>query len=328
MLPLSTRQGTAFNQPLSLDTSSVTNMREMFGVRSARALPSASTVRASLLLAPPTTPPHAPACLPACRPSSYGAPFFSAERVGVQPAAELRHIPRHRHGSHVYGALCACPALSLLGASLLLVPPTTPPHPPACLPACRPPLYASPFYSAGHVGIQPAAEPRHVQRHRHGVHVSRAFRACPALSLHSRGLPAACATDHRTPPFRLLARMSPLLLCFPPCFSSAERVGVQPATELRHVQRHEHEVDVWGALRACPALSLHSWAFAARCLHRRRFHMPSCLPARMSPLLPCLPFYSAAHIRAVRREQAPHPLCMVGQCCVCQPVFWQYGLRL
>ena len=42
-------------------------------MRSARALPSASTVGASLLLAPPTTPPHPPACLPACRPSSYAS---------------------------------------------------------------------------------------------------------------------------------------------------------------------------------------------------------------------------------------------------------------
>ena len=36
-----------------------------------------------------------------------------------------------------------------------------------------------------------------------------------ARALHSRGLPAACATDHPAPPSRLLARMPPLLLCFP-----------------------------------------------------------------------------------------------------------------
>ena len=97
MRSLFTRQGaSAFNQPLSLDTSRVTDMALMFYVRSARALPSASTVRASLLLAPPTTPPHpAPASLPACRPSSYAFPSYSAGRVGVQPAAELRHVQRH-----------------------------------------------------------------------------------------------------------------------------------------------------------------------------------------------------------------------------------------
>jgi hypothetical protein len=40
MLLPSTRQNTyAFNQPLSFDTSKVTNMYHMFYVRSARALP-------------------------------------------------------------------------------------------------------------------------------------------------------------------------------------------------------------------------------------------------------------------------------------------------
>ena len=38
-----------------------------------------------------------------------------------------------------------------------------------------------------------------------------------------------------------------------PPFYSAGRVGVQPAAQLRHVQRHDHVPDVRGALRACPA---------------------------------------------------------------------------
>ena len=46
---LSTRQGaTAFNQPLSFDTSSVTNMGGMFVVRSTHALPPQALVRPSL----------------------------------------------------------------------------------------------------------------------------------------------------------------------------------------------------------------------------------------------------------------------------------------
>ena len=54
---------------------------------------------------------------------------------------------------------------------------------------------------------------------------------------------------------------------------------------------------------------------------------PPLLHARPSPsphvaLLLCLPSYSAGHTRVVRREQAPHPLCVVGQCRVCQ----QYAL--
>eukprot|EP00964_Phaeocystis_antarctica_P002112 scaffold1105_cov54-Phaeocystis_antarctica.AAC.6 len=32
-------------------------------------------------------------------------PFDSAVGVGVQPAAELRHLPRHEHEPHVRGAL-------------------------------------------------------------------------------------------------------------------------------------------------------------------------------------------------------------------------------
>ena len=61
-MPLpSTRQGAhVFNQPLSFDTSKVTNMNKMFGVRPARALvPNSleSGIPPSMPLAPP--PPHA-----------------------------------------------------------------------------------------------------------------------------------------------------------------------------------------------------------------------------------------------------------------------------
>ena len=55
MLTLSTRKGaSAFNQPVSFDTSNVTSMAGMFSVRSARALPLTSIVGPSLLLAPTT----------------------------------------------------------------------------------------------------------------------------------------------------------------------------------------------------------------------------------------------------------------------------------
>eukprot|EP00964_Phaeocystis_antarctica_P060558 scaffold36116_cov58-Phaeocystis_antarctica.AAC.2 len=39
-------------------------------------------------------------------------PFDSAERVSVQPAAEFRHVERHKYGQDVSGALRACPAHS------------------------------------------------------------------------------------------------------------------------------------------------------------------------------------------------------------------------
>ena len=38
-------------------------------------------------------------------------PFDSAERGGIQPAAQLRHVQRRRHGLHVPRALRACRAL-------------------------------------------------------------------------------------------------------------------------------------------------------------------------------------------------------------------------
>ena len=248
MVPLTTRQeSSAFNQPLSLDTSRVKRMGWMFDVRSARALPSsACTVGAfrGVPAACATDHPTPPSRLLArMSPLLLCSPLFPRQdaRAFNQPLSLDTSSVTDMRSMFMVRSARALPAPSTVGATLLLAPPTTPPHPPACLPACRASSYASPFYSTGRVGVQPAAEPR-------------------------------------------------------------------------HVPRHSHAVDVSGALRACPALSLDSWAFPARGLHRHRFHMPSCLPARVSPLPPCLPFYSAGHRRAVRREQDPHHLCMVGQC--------------
>merc|ERR1712086_940642 len=82
----------AFNQPLSFDTSKVTNMYGMFQVRSARARAlslESGPPRACRLRRRHPTPSHLPG-----RTSSRIAcpPFDSAERVQVQPAAQLRHV--------------------------------------------------------------------------------------------------------------------------------------------------------------------------------------------------------------------------------------------
>ena len=98
---LSTRQGTtAFNQPLSFDTSKATDMSYMFYVRSARALrPIPSRVFACTLLAPPpshTLPPPSPHA------AHFVCPLFhSAGRDGVQPVSEFRHVQCHNHELHV-----------------------------------------------------------------------------------------------------------------------------------------------------------------------------------------------------------------------------------
>ena len=60
----------------------------------------------------------------------------------------------------------------------------------ATLPAC--------FDSAGRVGVHPAAESRHVQRHKHGPHVSGAHSRL-APNLHSPSLHAANTAATRRP---------------------------------------------------------------------------------------------------------------------------------
>ena len=72
----------AFNQPLTLDTSSVTDMREMFAVCScARLIPTQQ------FCVPTRTSP----------PVVYAPHFESAVFEGVRPAAESRHVQCHNH---------------------------------------------------------------------------------------------------------------------------------------------------------------------------------------------------------------------------------------
>ena len=107
--PLATRQGAStFNQPLSLDTSNVTNMNRMFKVC---ALASASTAEpfpvhaANSEAAHPTTRTSGPA--------SYARPCDSAGCEALQPAAELQHYQGHQHTENIYSALSPCPAPDL-----------------------------------------------------------------------------------------------------------------------------------------------------------------------------------------------------------------------
>eukprot|EP00964_Phaeocystis_antarctica_P004953 scaffold2698_cov48-Phaeocystis_antarctica.AAC.5 len=105
------RQGaSAFNQPLSFDTSSVTNMGYMFSVRSspcpAPNLQSSPPLHAACTavarrLRPPGTLHLAPHCMPFFR--------LSVVRVGVQSAAELRYLQRHNHVQDVPRALLPVP---------------------------------------------------------------------------------------------------------------------------------------------------------------------------------------------------------------------------
>ena len=92
----------AFDQPLSWDTSSVTNMYQLFSVRCSplprppicsRTLSPARCVHTASRRLPPPGPQPAPHRVPCLRPS--------AVRVRLQPAAELEHLPRQAHRQHV-----------------------------------------------------------------------------------------------------------------------------------------------------------------------------------------------------------------------------------
>ena len=92
-----------FNADISSwDTSSVTDMGSMFLVRSAPAYPHPPQAVPSCTLLAPLPPPHALAPPgPHVAPSSYASFFYLAGGACVQPAAELRHVQRHKHAQYV-----------------------------------------------------------------------------------------------------------------------------------------------------------------------------------------------------------------------------------
>ena len=95
--PLCTRQGAyAFNQPLTFDTSSVTDMQYMFSVRSAPAHATHSPVGPTPRVTQATAP--APSRLLALRIARMLClPLDSAEHECVQPVAEYQHVSGHSH---------------------------------------------------------------------------------------------------------------------------------------------------------------------------------------------------------------------------------------
>ena len=105
--PFDSRQyASAFNQPLSFETSGVTSMAYMFFVRSSpcpapnlQSSPPLHTICTAVarLLPPPGTLHLFPHRMPSIR--------LSAVRASVQPAPELRNVRRHKHDLHVQRAL-------------------------------------------------------------------------------------------------------------------------------------------------------------------------------------------------------------------------------
>jgi len=84
-LPSTRQSASAFNQPLSLDTSKVTTMYGMFEVRPARALTLTPSVGPSprVHAACAATTSHPPASWPAPRPASHAPPFDSRQSMSA-----------------------------------------------------------------------------------------------------------------------------------------------------------------------------------------------------------------------------------------------------
>eukprot|EP00964_Phaeocystis_antarctica_P074400 scaffold45742_cov55-Phaeocystis_antarctica.AAC.4 len=78
---------------------------------------------------------------------------------------------------------------------------------------------------------------------------------------------------------------------------SAEREGVQPAAELRYLQRHEHAIRVCGALLPMPCSISAAEPSPAHCVPRGR-PPPPAVPARTSPRTACPPFDSRQYAKA------------------------------
>ena len=114
---------------------------------------------------------------PACRPSPV--------RDGLQPAAQLGHVPRHEHGLNVLRALLPAPASQICSRALSPVHAARAPQSlaafrllwPAARPAHRVPCLRP---SAVRDGLQPAAQLGHLPRHEHVRHVLRALLPAPA----------------------------------------------------------------------------------------------------------------------------------------------------
>ena len=119
--------------------------------------------------------------------------------------------------------------------------------------------------------------------------------ACSKSAVEPSPLRAACAAvarrllppgphvvPHRMPSFRL----------------SAERGGVQPAAELRHLQRHGNELHVLRAPLPVPCPQPAVEPPPARCVRRGHLRSTSHLPGCSSPRIMCPPFGSRQYAMA------------------------------
>ena len=273
-------------------------------------------------------PPRPPASIPAC--AALHVPLCdSAGRVGVQPAAELRHVQRHEDARHVSGApptRVPCPPVSdrILGARC--VHRHRPPRPRASIPGSRAPWSRPRVSLSIYLSIpvsrvvtrqdatafnQPltfdtSSVTDMSQMFNVGPPPPHACRAkCPVgSSVHTLRAPPppphTFAFAPPTPRVALLMRLE--------CASAAS-VGVQPAAELRHVRRHGRASHVSGAPPSRVPCPVSSQLLRARCVHRHRLHTPS-RPLCRPPHVPWCDLAGGAihllgHARPFRCAHAP-----------------------
>ena len=219
---------------------------------------------------------------------------LSAVRVGVQPAAELRYLQRHRHALHVQRALfpvpCPQSAVELAPARWT----------PVCWPAPSSRTVCPPFDARQGASVfnQPLSFDTSRVTTMHGMFYVRSS-PCSATNLQPRPpLHGACASVVR----RLLP-LGPQLAPhrMPSVRLSAARVGVQPAAELRHVQRHNHGVHVPGALLPLPFPQSTVEPSPARCVRRGCPPLPASRPAAHLAPYALLPTLGRARGRSTSR---------------------------
>eukprot|EP00964_Phaeocystis_antarctica_P141700 scaffold106778_cov65-Phaeocystis_antarctica.AAC.1 len=128
---------------------------------------------------------------------------LSAERVGVQPAAELRYLQRHKYGLHAQGALLPVPCTQSGSRTL---PCTLDSVAPVCWPAASPRTVWPPFDSRQYASAfnQPLSFDTSSVTAMNAMFMVRSS-PCPATNLQSRPL------------LQLRAPRSSIACCRPTC---------------------------------------------------------------------------------------------------------------
>ena len=244
-----------FNANISnWDTSRVTDMNSMFRVHVARALcsdssrPFPSTLHARPLHAPSTSPPPIPAWRPArivCPPSDS----WQQARSFNQPLSfNTSSVTDMQKMFKVHSACALCthtvvepfPARCIHAACAVTAPPTSP-HRIISFRIDRAGPVTTAFSTSHYCSTRPAS-----------LTCSRCSRCIPLVPCAQAPVEPSlelCTLHARPPPHRDLpaSRLAPCPTSFVcPPFDLAGRRQLQPAAELRHVQRQENGTNVQG----------------------------------------------------------------------------------